>query len=236
MLAMLRHIVHEGGRRQSIRPATLFYAARSKRERAFDDEIAELVAAAKGAVKVIRVLSDIADAEEGIDYEAAGRLDMPLLRRFLALGDCEFYLCGPPSFAQVVYDGLRNYGVADERIHAEAFGPASLERTGTSHAVIPVRLPPATKSVPIAFMSSLKEARWTPESGTLLELAEARGLEPEYSCREGNCGTCRTRLIKGAVTYVKEPTAKVGEDEILICCAVPAVQRGESENRIQLAL
>lgn len=236
MLAMLRHIVHEGVRRQSIRPATLFYAARSKRERAFDDEIAELVAAAKGAVKVIRVLSDIADAEEGIDYEAPGRLDMPLLRRFLALGDCEFYLCGPPSFAQTVYDGLRNYGVADERIHAEAFGPASLERTGTSHAVIPVRLPPATKSVPIAFTNSLKEARWTPESGTLLELAEARGLEPEYSCREGNCGTCRTRLIKGAVTYVKEPTAKVGEDEILICCAVPAVQRGESENRIQLAL
>lgn len=236
MLAMLRHIVHEGLRRQSIRPATLFYAVRSKRERAFDDEIAELVAAAKGAVKVIRVLSDIADAEEGIDYEAAGRLDMPLLRRFLALGDCEFYLCGPPSFAQTVYDGLRNYGVADERIHAEAFGPASLERTGTSHAVIPVRLPPATKSVPIAFTNSLKEARWTPESGTLLELAEARGLEPEYSCREGNCGTCRTRLIKGTVTYVKEPTAKVGEDEILICCAVPAVQRGESENRIQLAL
>jgi len=236
MLAMLRHIVHEGLRRQSIRPATLFYAVRSKRERAFDDEIAELVAAAKGAVKVIRVLSDIADAEEGIDYEAAGRLDMPLLRRFLALGDCEFYLCGPPSFAQTVYDGLRNYGVADERTHAEAFGPASLERTGTSHAVIPVRLPPATKSVPIAFTNSLKEARWTPESGTLLELAEARGLEPEYSCREGNCGTCRTRLIKGTVTYVKEPTAKVGEDEILICCAVPAVQRGESENRIQLAL
>ena len=75
-----------------------------------------------------------------------------------------------------------------------------------------------------------------PESGTLLELAEARGLAPEFSCREGSCGTCRTRLIKGAVTYLKEPTAEVGEDEVLICCAVPALEQAEGENRIQLAL
>lgn len=236
MLAMLRHIVYEGLRKQRIRPTTLFYAARAKRERAFDDEIAQLVASAKGAVKVVRVLSDIADAQKGIDYEASGRIDMPLLSQFLAFGDYEFYLCGPPSFTQSLYDGLRGYGIADERILAEAFGPASLKRTSTPHADKPVRLPPATVSVPIAFMNSLKEARWTPASGTLLDLAETRGLNPEFSCREGNCGTCRTKLIKGAVTYVKEPTAEVGEDEVLICCAVPAMPQGEEENRIQLAL
>ncbi|WP_312429769.1 pyridoxamine 5'-phosphate oxidase family protein [Achromobacter sp.] len=236
MLAMLRHIVYEGLRKQRIRPTTLFYATRAKRERAFDDEIAQLVAAAKGAVKVVRVLSDIADAREGIDYEASGRIDMPLLSRFLAFGDYEFYLCGPPSFTQAIYDGLRGYGIADERILAEAFGPASLKRTSTPHADKPARLPPATASVPIAFTNSLKEARWTPASGTLLDLAETRGLNPEFSCREGNCGTCRTKLIKGAVTYVKEPTAEVGEDEVLICCAVPAMPQGDVENRIQLAL
>lgn len=236
MLAMLRHIVYEGLRKQRIRPTTLFYAARTKRERAFDDEIAQLVAAAKGAVKVVRVLSDIADAQDGMDYEASGRIDMPLLSRFLAFGDYEFYLCGPPSFTQAIYDGLRGYGIADERILAEAFGPASLKRTGAPRADTPVRLPPATASVPIAFMDSLKEARWTPASGSLLDLAETRGLSPEFSCREGNCGTCRTKLIKGAVTYVKEPTAAVGEDEVLICCAVPAMPQGDEENRIQLAL
>jgi ferredoxin len=58
----------------------------------------------------------------------------------------------------------------------------------------------------------------------LLELAEGRGLEPEFSCRAGNCGTCRTRLIEGAVTYLKEPTAKVDEGEVLLCCAVPSDQ------------
>ena len=85
-------------------------------------------------------------------------------------------------------------------------------------------------------MGSLKEARWTPGSGTLLELAEARGLEPEFSCREGSCGTCRTKLIKGAVTYIKEPTAAIAEGEVLLCCSVPAEQEIDEENQIQLEL
>ena len=236
MLAMLRHIVYEGLRKQRIRPTTLFYAAHSKRERAFDHEIEELVAAAKGGVGLVRVLGDAVEAQAGIDYEAVGRIDMALLSRYLAFGDYEFYLCGPPAFTQSLYDGLRGVGVADERIHAEAFGPASLERMGGTPRTASVRLPPATTSVPVVFTDSLKEARWTPASGTLLELAEARGLDPPFSCREGTCGTCRTRLIEGSVTYVKEPTAHVADDEVLLCCAVPAMAQDETENRIQLAL
>lgn len=236
MLAMLRHIVYEGLRKQKIRPTTLFYAARSKAERAFDGELAELVAAAKGAVKLVRVLSEQDEAGEGQDYEAAGRIDMALLGQYLSFGDYEFYLCGPPAFSQAIYDGLRGYGIADSRIHAEAFGPASLARTPDCAAVAaPARLPPAMQTVPVMFMDSLKEARWTPGSGTLLELAEARGLEPEFSCREGTCGTCRTKLLKGAVTYIKEPGASVADDEVLVCCAVPAAQP-DGDGGLQLAL
>ncbi|CAM4153202.1 pyridoxamine 5'-phosphate oxidase family protein [Bordetella tumulicola] len=236
LLAMLRHIVYEGLRKQRTRPTTLVYASRSKQERAFDQELAELIAAGQGAVKLVRVLSDTRGAQDGVDYDASGRIDMPLLGRFLAFGDYEFYLCGPPPFTQAIYDGLRSYGIADERVHAEAFGPASLTRTRDHVATPPARLSPSIKPVSVAFMNSLKEARWMPDSGTLLELAEARGLEPEFSCREGSCGTCRTQLIKGTVTYIKEPVASVGKDEVLICCAVPAQQEKDDEDRIQLAL
>ena len=237
MLAMLRHIVYEGLRKQKIRPTTMFYAARSKGERAFDRELAELVAAARGAVRLVRVLSEPGDAGEGPDYEAAGHVDMALLGRYLGFGDYDFFLCGPPPFTQAIYDGLRDMNIADNRIHAEAFGPASLVRAPDCAAVAtaPVRLPPATDTVPVIFMNSLKEARWTPASGTLLELAEARGLDPEFSCREGTCGTCRTKLIKGTVTYIKEPTARVADDEVLVCCAVPAAQQ-DGEGGLQLAL
>ena len=61
-----------------------------------------------------------------------------------------------------------------------------------------------------------------PEAGSLLDLAETRGLSHEFSCRKGHCGTCRTRILKGAVTYAKSPSYNVRDGEALICIAVPA--------------
>lgn len=237
LLAMLRHIVYEGLRKQRIRPVTIFQAARSKKDRAFDRELSELVAAAQGAVKLVRLLSDTTDAEPDRDYDVSGRLDVAALSRFLPFGDYDFFLCGPPSFTQALYDGLRSLNIADDRIHAEAFGPSSLKRTAPAASIeLAVRPQPATQAVPVAFTESLKEARWTPGSGTLLELAEARGLEPAFSCREGHCGTCRTKLVKGRVAYVREPAVALEEGEILLCSTVPAEQEGSGDNRIQLAV
>lgn len=236
MLAMLRHIVWEGLRTRAIRPTILFHAARTKAERPFDAELTELVEAGRGAVRVVRVLSDVTDAVEGRDYDVAGRIDTALLTRYLAFNDYDFYLCGPPAFTQAQYDGLRGLNIADNRIHAEAFGPSSLTRTRDAAAPAVPQRPAATAPVPVAFTQSGKEARWTPGSGTLLELAEARGLSPEFSCRSGACGSCKTKLLSGAVTYVKEPTAPKAADEVLICCAVPAEPQAPGEDRLQLAL
>lgn len=237
MLAMLRHVVYEGVRKQRVRPTWLFHAARTKAERAFDGELAELVEASYSAVKLVRVLSDPSGASEAVDYEVAGRVDMALLTRFLPFNDYDFYLCGPTGFTQSLYDGLRALNVSDARIHAETFGVSSLTRKPDAGATgaVPQRLA-STRPVPVAFMNSLKEARWTPGSGTLLELAEARGLEPEFSCREGTCRTCMTKLLRGAVTHIRTPGISLGDDEVLICSAVPAEAEGAEEDRIQLAL
>jgi uncharacterized protein len=77
-------------------------------------------------------------------------------------------------------------------------------------------------ATPVMFVKSGKEARWNPDSGTLLELAEARGLSPDFGCRGGTCGTCRTHIVEGAVAYISLPDFKVSDGEALICCAVPA--------------
>ena len=236
MLAMLRHVVYEGLRTRHIRPTVLFQAAHSKADRAFGKELAALADAASGAVSVVRVLSDVGDAEQGVDYEVAGRITMTVLTRFLAFNDYDFYLCGPPALMQDLYDGLRGYHVADERIHAEAFGPAALIRSAAAPPPGRPQRVPAIRPVAVSFLESLKEARWTPESGTLLELAEERGLAPEFSCRSGTCGTCRTRLVQGAVAYLKHPEAPVGEGEVLICCAVPAASERSEDVPLQLAL
>lgn len=216
LLAMLRQAVHQGRR-----PVTLFYGARTQAERAFDRELAELMARAPEALRVIRVLSDPAAALPGVDYDVAGRIDMALLGRQLPFGDYDFYLCGPAAFTQGLYDGLRGFGIEDGRIHAEAFGPAGLVRNGAATAAT-VRPAAATEAVRVRFAASGQHAQWTPASGSLLELAEAQGLEPAFSCRKGHCGSCRTGLLQGAVTYAKEPAATVAADQALLCCARPA--------------
>jgi ferredoxin-NADP reductase/predicted pyridoxine 5'-phosphate oxidase superfamily flavin-nucleotide-binding protein len=236
LLAMLRHIVYEGLRKRRVRPSWFFYAARSKAERAFDTELAELIAGAQGQVHLVRVLSNADAAVQGEDYDALGRIDMALLTSTLPFNDYDFYLCGPPAFTQAIYDGLRGLSIRDARIHAEAFGPGSLNRTPDQGAAIEALRPAAKHPVHIAFATSGKEARWTPDSGSLLDLAEARGLSPEFSCREGNCGTCRTRILRGAVTYTKTPSYKTRVDEVLICCAVPAAMPDGEDDAVHLDL
>ena len=48
------------------------------------------------------------------------------MKQVLPFDDYDFYLCGPPPFMQVIYDGLTGIGVRDQRIHYESFGPATL--------------------------------------------------------------------------------------------------------------
>lgn len=222
MLAMLRQIVFEGKRTRGTRPTWLVHAAQSRELRAFHEEIGELVRQAGGAVKFLAVHDMPADHEvQGQDYSWKGRFAAADLARFLPFGDYDFYMCGPPGFMQAIYDGLRDMNVSDVRVHAEAFGPSSLTRRPDEGASPVEEIPAATESVPVIFAGSNKEARWEPGEGTLLELAEARGIEAPFSCRRGTCGMCAAKLIKGKVAYTNKPSIDVPEGEVLVCSAVP---------------
>ncbi|RDL48887.1 Flavohemoprotein [Ensifer sp. M14] len=227
MIAMLQHIVSEGRRKRRTRPTWLFQAARSPEERAFDREIAALVNAGEGNIHLVRALSQPGAATEGQDYEVAGRIDLTHLKATLPFDDYDFYLCGPAAFTQSLYSGLRALNVADARIHAETFGLSSLTRSPDVGLQVASK-PPASTSVRVIFAASGKEARWQPGEGTLLDLAEARGLAPEYGCRNGSCGSCSTRVLEGEVTYPQQPSFEVGQGEALICCAVPAENDGHA--------
>jgi uncharacterized protein len=223
MLSMLYHMVEEGARTRFRRPVWLFRSSRTVSERAFDEEIFELVRSSEGSVREVRVLS-APEARDQEKYDAVGRIDIDLLKAHLPLDDYDFYLCGPPAFMQSLYDGLRRLRISDDRIHAEAFGPSALRRDQQSGR-IPKRSShlAATESTNVVFSKAVTEARWKPGSGTLLELAEERGLSPAYGCRAGNCGECRVRITKGDVSYLFEPGYSVEPDEALLCCSVPAI-------------
>ena len=87
----------------------------------------------------------------------------------------------------------------------------------------------ADRSIDVYFSKSGIKAKWSPEKGTLLELAEAEGLAPENFCREGECGVCVTKIKAGSVYYILEPFACHRDDEVLICCSTPRLaQEGQT--------
>lgn len=223
LLSMLREVVYQGQRTRRTRRTFFVQSARTLAQLPFKDEVADLTRQAGDALSVLRLLSQPeAHARAGEDFERAGRIDIHLLKALLPFDDFDFYLCGPSRFTQDLYDSLRALRIADARIHAETFGPSTLRRQPDSGPALLEQTMAATAPVPVLFAQSAKQARWTPESGSLLELAESRGLNPEFSCRGGSCGTCSTRLVSGQVHYPIPPAELPPSGEVLICCAIPA--------------
>ncbi|MDD0997685.1 pyridoxamine 5'-phosphate oxidase family protein [Pseudomonas sp. TNT2022 ID1044] len=226
LLSMLREVVYQGLRTRRIRPTLFLQSSRTLADQPFRPELQRLLESAGDAVKVVRLLSQPEPgAQVGNDYDLSGRIDVAVLKDLLEVEDfdqVDFVVCGPGSFTQALYDGLRALDIRDSRIHAETFGPSTLRRQPDPDAIVIEQPPAATSSVPVVFQRSAKEARWQPDGGSLLELAESRGLHPEFSCRGGSCGTCKTRLISGQVNYPLPPAEVPDEGHVLICCAIPA--------------
>jgi len=226
MLSMLRHSILEQARTRHQRPIWLIQVARNGRERAFLEEIVEIVQGHPDLhVHFVLTQPEAADKEAKL-FHQQGRFAAQHLPQILPFGDYDFYLCGPGGFMQTVYDGLERFGVREERIHAEAFGPSALQRRPDAGAET-LPLPPPAEEAKVVFQASGKTALWKQGEGSLLDLAERLGIEAPYSCREGTCGTCATRLVTGGVTYATQPQAAIAEGEGLICCALP--QDGEVE-------
>lgn len=233
MIAMLRHRLFERNRSRAKKLTWLFYGARTKNERPFDNELASIAAQSQDWLRLVRTLSDAREAREIADYDHAGRLDAALVKKCLPSLRCDFYLCGPPGFMQDVYDGLCTLGVPDQQIFAETFGPAALRRTRPGRPSIDLR-PPSSRPVRVRFERSGVDAVWEPGSGTLLDLAERVGLAPEFNCRIGKCGTCSVGLIKGSTTYDFEPEFDVRGRNCLLCRAVPAQDASSSHDCISV--
>lgn len=223
MVSMARELVAQNLLHQRDRHIHLFQSARSLADLPFREELTTLQQQAAGLLHIHRALSSPGtEAQLEHDYQLAGRLSFAQVKARLPLDDYDFYLCGPSGFLQHMYDGLRGLNIPDRRIHAEAFGPSALRR---SQSEVPPSLeqpPAATMPVPVYFSASTTEVRWKPDSGSLLELAESRGLSPAFSCRGGSCGICVAKLVSGAVHYPNPPAQLPGGDNVLICCAVPA--------------
>ncbi len=226
MIAMTNALINEGLRTGHFRPIYFIHGAQNGAVHAFGDHIRELAEAHEQLTAHIRYSHPGAQDRLGETHHSEGFVDMELLKEVLPFDDYDFYLCGPAPFMQAIYDGLTGIGVRDERIHYESFGPATLLKHDAEPEHPPAKGQSVDGPVRVSFADADIEATWSPDKGTLLELAEAAGVNPDFACRSGVCGTCATRIKCGTVDYIEEPSAAHADDEVLICCATPRSTAG----------
>jgi ferredoxin-NADP reductase len=145
-----------------------------------------------------------------------GRIDLGTLQRLISSQAYDFYVCGPPAMMDLVTRGLETWGVPADRVHMEAFGPATIKQAVRGPVVQP------DCGIDVTFARSGVTTLWSRCETPLLELAEKHSVAIDFGCRAGSCGTCVTRVLSGAVRYLHQPNAPLQADESLPCIAVPA--------------
>lgn len=156
------------------------------------------------------------DDVEGVDYHHAGFVSVDLFKKLLPSNNYAFYICGPPPMMEALTSGLAEWGVPDEDVHYEAFGPATVKKTkGEAEAV------EAAPTVELVFDRSGKTLEWDGSAESILEFAENNGIVIDSGCRAGNCGTCTVAVKSGEVSYVVEHGAAPETGSCLTCISVP---------------
>ncbi|KPZ70708.1 2Fe-2S ferredoxin YfaE [Shewanella sp. P1-14-1] len=80
---------------------------------------------------------------------------------------------------------------------------------------------PNFKKAPIVSLNGEPVLLFNQQQHTLLDVLEIKKVNIFSECRNGFCGSCKTRINKGSVTYISEPLVELEADECLPCCCVP---------------
>lgn len=172
---------------------TLLYCVRTNRDVIFGRELEELRA------RRSRFRYELLLSQPPPDWTGArGHINADFVRSAVAdLTAPQFFLCGPPPFMDASRRMLLDLGVGPERIQQESFG-------GSKSKNQPSSAPSSGQgTASVAFARSQKTA--TARDGrTLLETAEEHAVTIPSFCRQGQCGTCRTKLLAGRVTMDAE--------------------------------
>ncbi|MEV0222104.1 MOSC domain-containing protein [Streptomyces sp. NPDC050704] len=134
----------------------------------------------------------------------------------------EVHLCGPTPFVTDMRAAVRAAGVPASSIRYDTFySPRTVDITP--------RPAPHAGPFQVTYRPSGATAKWNPESGTLLDLAQANGLTLPASCRAGVCGTCAA-TVQGPTAYLVDPLVEPRDGQILLCSSVPVGDLVVEEN------
>jgi ferredoxin-NADP reductase len=214
-LSMLNELVALGSKRE----IWWFYGVRHGGEHIMRQHVAEL-AAKHDNLRLQVCYSNPTDQDRlGVDYQHEGRVGIDLFKRLLPSSNYDYYICGPGPMMESITKGLAEWGVPDERVHFEAFGPASVKKK--TPPALAADSPAALPVINVTFGKSGKTVAWDRQAANLLEFATAQGVSIASGCCAGQCGTCVTAIRSGSVSYAQESGSKPEPGSCLACVALP---------------
>lgn len=176
------------------RPWVLHYCARTRGHAAFLPELEALAQAGQGELRC------------NFDQEPGGRmLDLAAVVAGVP-GQAHLYCCGPAPMIQAFEAACA--GRPAGHVHVEHFGAAG--------AVTPAE---GGYTVELSRSGQCFEV---PQGRTILDVLLDAGVDVPYSCREGVCSTCETRVLGGEPDHrdlVLSDRDKASGKVMMICCS-----------------
>ncbi len=171
----------------------LHYAVRSRAAAAFLPELDRLAADDPGRVRLY-----VSDEDGGARLPVGALLTQP------AAEGTHFYCCGPAT----LLDDVLAAGHPDRsRVHLERFEPVAAERGGDRFQVELARTGVVLDIGP---------------DDTILDAVLDEGVDIDFSCMEGICGSCRTTVVKGTPEHrdsVLSAAERAADTVMMICCS-----------------
>ena len=214
MLSMLNATI----KNESEREVWLFYGVRNSFDHAMKAHFEVLTSVHAHFNLHVCYSHPLAEDKLGVDYQHEGYVDIQLLRQTLSFQIHDFYICGPRPMMENLVPALEDWGVPDQHIHYESFGPASITRASRKAAPAEAA---AQVPVNVTFSKSGKTVVWDGSDDTLLDFAERNGITVDSGCRAGGCGCCQTRIESGEVGYIQAPDYDVEAGSCLMCVSRP---------------
>lgn len=153
------------------------------------------------------------------DYWRKGIIDKPAIEALIIENppyaqDAQYYVCGPGGMNRTVKEALMSLDVPTSRIHMESYG-------GVSELDISIEGIAADIEM---ILGGVKHTVVATQGQTVLEAAQAAGLNPPFSCQSGVCGACQAQLINGEVhmrARMALEDADIAKGAVLTCQSLP---------------
>ena len=174
-------------------PWRMHYCARNRDRAALVKEIEQLAACGSG-----EVIANY-DDESGVLNLAGTLAEVP--------AGADVYCCGPTGMLDAFRAGAQEAGIASDHVHFEYFS-SNIERAAEGGFVLVLN-------------KSGAEILVQPGQ-TILQALTEHGINVPYSCEEGICGSCETRVIDGVPDHrdmILSEEERQDSKTMMVCCS-----------------